>query len=899
MSWRRQLAKFGARFRRSNPVDELAEEIRSHLEMEERENRESGMSADEAHYAALRRFGNVTLAQERSREMWGWNSVETLWQDVRYGVRTLAKNPGSTAVVLVTLALGIGLNTSIFTLFDAVALRSLPVKDPATVVNVYQRIQGESYRPFSYPEYDALRNSTGVFSGLVAYSWIPIELDSGASTAESETARALLVSGNYLTVLGGEALLGRTFAPDEDETPGAHPVAVLSHAFWKRRFNSDPTTIGKSLKLNGIPFTVVGIAGRDFVGTEPQIPDLWVPMMMQGQLMPHDDRLHDRSSFWLEAIARLRPGVSLGQAQAGMDVLVNRLSRDYLGTNGQASITLTPGSFLARPDVRGEVDSLAFLVMAAVGLVLLIACANVANLMLSRATGRHKEVGIRLSLGATRRRLIQQLLTESALLAILGGGIGLLLALWVPNFLVKVLEPPYEQPIALYLGLDIRVLGYTLLLSLVTGIAFGLAPALQASKPNLLAAIKDGGNLFGQRLGRSRLQNLLVGAETSICVVLLLCAGLLVRALKRTQTINPGFDTKHVLVVSLDLDLHGYDDLRAAEFHRELTARLQTLPGVKSVSLVSLAPLGGVSRQAPITIEGREPVASLRPLPLDYWVVSPNYFETLGISIVRGRGFNVQDAQGGPPVAIVNEALARQFWPGENPVGKRIRPGPPSVPFTEIVGVVKNTRGARLWEADEPYVYLPILQTTEGPPVQTGQLGMKFLVRADANPDIVATMLTRLVKALDPNVQVTSTLLEKSLGRWVWFSKVGALLSSALGLLALLLSAIGIYGVMSFSVTQRTHEMGIRMVLGASQDDVLRLVVGHGLRLTLLGAAIGLLISFAPTRVIAGMLYGVSPVDPVTFVCVFLLLGTVALLACYIPARRATKVEPMVALRHE
>jgi putative ABC transport system permease protein len=532
-------------------------------------------------------------------------------------------------------------------------------------------------------------------------------------------------------------------------------------------------------------------------------------------------------------------------------------------------------------------------------MVLLIACANVANLMLARASGRQKEIGIRLSLGATRRRLIQQLLTESSLVALLGGGLGLLLAYWMPNLLIEVLQPPYEQPISLHLGLDIPILGYTLLLSLVTGAAFGLAPALQASKPNLLSAIKDGGNPFGQGLSRSRLHNLLVVAETSICVVLLLGAGLLVRALKRAQTVNLGFGAKHVLVVALDLHLHGYDDMRAAEFHRELTEQLQTLPGVKSVSLASLAPLGCVSRAAPITIGEREPSVSLPSLSVNYWVVSPNYFETLGVPIVRGRNFSVQDTRGGPPVAIVNEAMARQFWPGEDPVGKRLRPGPPSVPFAEIVGVVKNTRGARLWEADEPYVYLPILQTTEGPPVQTGQLGMKLLVRAEPNPDVVAAMLPRVVKTLDPNVQASSTLLVKSVGRWVWFSQVGAMLSSGLGLLALLLAAVGIYGVMSYSVTQRTHEMGIRMALGASQDDVLKLVVGQGLRLTLLGVAIGLLISLAATRVIAGMLYGVKPTDPVTFVSVSLLLTAVALLACYIPARRATKVDPMVALRYE
>jgi putative ABC transport system permease protein len=886
-------------WRKRKPSDPAAE-VEAHLELEAERLKERGLSEEEARVAARRAFGNVTRAEERFYESGRWLWWDHFVQDLRFGLRMLRKNPGFTAVAVLTLTLGIGLNTSIFTLFDAVALRPLPVKDPATVVNVYQRIQGEaSYRSFSYPEYLALRNADSVLSGLVAYAWIPVELGGGAATTDAEEAQALLVSGNYFTVLGGAAVLGRTFTLEEDQAPGADPVAVLSHAFWKRHFDSDPATVGKSVKLNGIRFTVLGIAGQDFIGTEPQIPDLWVPLTMQGQLMPSDDRLRDRGSFWLEAVARTRPGVSIRQAQAGMNVLINRFSRDYLGTREQASITLTPGSFLARPDVRGQVDSLAFLVMAAVGMVLLIACANVANLMMARATGRQREIGIRLSLGATRRRLIQQLLIESSLLALLGGGIGLLLAYWMPNLLIEALKPPYEQPIALHLGLDIPIFSYTLLLSLFTGAAFGLAPAWQASKPNVLSVIKDGGSSSGQRLSRSRLHHVLVSAEIAICVVLLLGAGLLVRALKRAQTVNLGFDAKRVLVVALDLNLHGYGDIRAAEFHRELTEQLQTLAGVKSVSLASLVPLGGISRSAPITIGEHEPSASLPSLSVNYWVVSPNYFETLGVPIVRGRGFSVQDARGGPPVAIINEAMSRQFWPGGNPVGKRLRPGPPSVPFAEIVGVVKNTRGARLWEADEPYVYLPTLQTTEGPPVQTGQLGMKLLVRAETNPDIVAATLARLVKRLDPNVKASSTLLEKSVGRWVWFSQVGATLSSALGLLALLLAAVGIYGVMSYSVTQRTREMGIRMALGASQDDVLKLVVGQGLRLTLLGAAIGFLISLAVTRVMAGMLYGVKPTDPVTLVSVSLLLTAVAVLACYIPARRATKVDPMVALRYE
>ncbi len=410
-----------------------------------------------------------------------------------------------------------------------------------------------------------------------------------------------------------------------------------------------------------------------------------------------------------------------------MEVLINRLSQDYLGTKEKARIALTPGSFLARPDVRGQVDSLAFLVMAAVGMVLLIACANVASLLVTRTAGRQKEIGIRLSLGATRRRLIQQLLVESSSVALLGGGVGLLLAGWLPGFLIEVLQPPYEQPFTLHLGLAIPVLGYAVLLSLVTGLALGLSPALQASKPNLLSAIKDEGTSFSGRLSRSRLHSLLVVAEISTCLVLLLAAGLLVQGLKRAQSIDLGFDTKDVLVISLNLGQHGYDDIRAAEFHRKLTERLGSVPGVKSVSVASLAPLGGVSRAAPITVAGKVVPASVSSRLWDFWVVSSNYFETLGIPILEGHSFSDQEMRGGRPVAIINEAMARQVWPGQNPLGKLFRLGPASAPFTEVVGVVKDTRGARLWEENKPYVYLPLLLSTQGPPVQTGQLGMKLL----------------------------------------------------------------------------------------------------------------------------------------------------------------------------
>ena|SRR5579859_63142 len=818
-------------------------------------------------------------------------------QDVRYSLRQLHRSPVFTAIAVVTLALGIGLNSAIFALFDALTLRPLPVRDPNTLVNVYQQVQGDGdYRPFSYPEYVALRHSNRIFSGLSTYAWIPAEVAIGGSPAEgARDARGLLVTSNYFSLLGASTALGRTFLLEEGQSPGSDPIVVLSHAFWKRQFGSDPSIVGKSVRFNGTPLTVVGVTDASFVGTEPQIPDFWAPMMMQAQLMPGDDRLHDRNSFWLDAVARLEPGSSRLQAQDAMNGAIRSVAEDYLGAKQDVRVVLTGGAFLGRPDVRSQVNSLAFLVLAPVAMILLIACANVANLSLARAAGKQREMGVRLSLGASGRRIVRQSLTESLLIAMFSGAIGLVLARFLPAMLISLLQPPYEQPFTVDIGVDGRVLAYTVLLSLLTAIVFGLVPALRAAKTNPSLSMKDPIAAFARVGRRSGPISLLVAAEISVCLVLLLGAGLLIRALNRAQTIDIGFETKNVLSVSLDLNVHGYDDRSAAEFNRRLTERLQALPEVQSSSVVSLVPLGGVSRAVPASNNAETHLSA----SVGYWVVSPTYFSTLGIPIVRGRSFDEQDTRQGRSVAIINEAMARQFWPGQDPLGKQLRPGPPSVPFVEVVGVARNTRGARLWEADQPYLYLPLLQTTDGPPVQTEQLGMKLVVRTKGNPDVVSPMVLRTIRTIDPNVKPTIITLEKSAGRWLWFSQVGATLSSTLGLIGLLLASAGIYGLMAYSVEQRTHELGIRMALGADRNAILKLIVGQGLRITLWGMGIGLGVAVALSRTIAAMLYGVKPTDGPTFAAVVSVLTFVALAAAYVPARRAAKGDPIAALRCE
>jgi predicted permease len=890
-------------FRRSVVEGELDEELRFHLEHQIEKHIQSGLTREESTRRTRLEFGGISQVKGECREARGVSFLETLVQDLRFGFRTLRRSPGFTIVAILTLALGIGLNSCIFTIFDAAAFQPLRVKDPSTIVDVYQSIQGEpgSYRSFSYPEYVALRNLNGVFSGMIAYAWTPVELSvkNGGQDSEAEETQGLLVSGNYFSVLGGEAAQGRMFSSDEDWNSNSEPVIVLSHSLWVRRFGSDPGVVGKTVRINGHQFTVLGVARQDFVGTEPQVPDFWAPLTTQPQMTPANDQLHDRGSFWLQVIARLKPGVSPTGAQASMDVLINRLAGDYLGTTQISKIILAPGTLIARPDERSQINSLAFVVLGAVGLILLIACANVVNLLLARAAGRQKELGIRLSLGATRRRLFRQLLTESCLIAVISGGIGLVSARWLPGVLLHQLQPRYEEPFALPLNLDLPVLGYTLVAMFVTMAICGLAPALRFSKVDPLPAMNQSSNILGQRMTRSRLQNLFVSAEICVSLVLLLSAGLLVRALQRALTVDPGFDMNHILVVSLDLDQHGYDEARAEEFHSQLEQRLQAVPGVKSMSVVSIAPLGGVSRAANITIaDGNGRVGPPNEL-FDYWVVSPNYFQTMGIPILQGQGFDLQASAGGPPTAIINEALARQVWPGESAVGKLLRLGPPTVPFTRIVGVVKDTRGARLWEEDKPYVYLPIIQGRDGPPIQTEQLGMKLLVRTEISPAIVAPTVSRIVKALDPGIQANCTFMAKSRDRWLWFSEVGATLASSFGFLALVLAGVGIYGVMSYSISQQMREMGIRIALGATRLDILTVVMSQGLRVSLFGVGIGLVLSLAVVQVFSKILYGVSVTDPATFVTIPLFLTGVAFLGCYVPARRAMRVNPSITLRYE
>jgi len=816
--------------------------------------------------------------------------METLWQDVRFGVRRLAHAPGFTAIAVLSLALGIGANTAIFSLVSTILLRPLPVADPGRVVAVTPVGQGGSeFASFSYPNYVDFRDRNAVFTGFAAHRFAPMSLSRGGN---NERVWGYLVSGNYFDLLGVSAARGRVFTQDEDRAPGAHPVAVLSHGLWQRRFGSDPDLIGKTITLNGHSFTVVGVAPEGFIGTELIFtPELFVPMMMARQIEPGATFLERRGNGVMFTFGRLKPGVTEAQAAQSLDALAAQLGREYPETNEGMKVTLSPPGLIL-PALRKPIVGFAAILMATVGLVLLIACTNLANLLLARAAARRKEIAIRLSLGARRLRLIRQLLTESVLLAVAGGAVGILLALWLVDLIVGF-KPPVDFPLTIALKIDWRVLGFTLLLSVLTGVLFGLVPALQASRADLVPALKDDAGAGGNR--RSRLRGALVVAQVALSLVLLVAAGLFIRSLQRVQVLGPGFETERAVALSIDLGLQGYEEARGREFYRQLIARVEALPGVRAASYINSLPLSLNRNSTNIYVEGM-PAArgALAPEAMNA-SVWPRYFETMGIPVLHGREFTARDDEGGPRAAVVNEAFARRFWPGQPTaaaVGKRVSTGGPSGNFWEVVGVAKDGKYFSLGEDPQPFIYFPMVRGYDWPAT--------LVVRTAADPRAVVAGVRGEVRRLDPELPVFDV---KTLGEHMRLSlfplRVGAGVLAGFGALALALAGIGIYGVMSYAVAQRTREIGIRMALGAGRRDVLRLVVGQGMRLALFGLGAGLLGALLLTRLMASVLYGVSATDVATFTAVSVLLALVVFVACYVPAWRATKVDPLVALRYE
>jgi macrolide transport system ATP-binding/permease protein len=928
MNWLRQL------FSRQKLDSELSDEIREYLEEKIEELVATGMTRKEATAAARREFGNVTLIEEDSRAVWRWPSIEGLFADLRYGVRVLRKNPGFTSVAVLTLALGIAVNTTVFTAFDALFLRPRPVKDPNSLASIFRTTPGEPRGRFSYPDYIYYRDNSKSFSALSLFATGMAETSSDLSAASPEAAPRIagavgfqlpqllqgsaqpvmcfFVSGNYFPMLGATPLLGRILLP-EDDRPSSPPVALMSGNFWQRQFHSDPKIVASVLHLNGVAFTVIGVTPVDYLATASFVPDLWVPIPAEialGATTRQD--LENRLVLGGFPMGRLKPGATLSDAQAELGVLAEQLRTQYPEAERNMTLSVVSGrNNLAALDA--DAWPVVIAALSAVALLLLIACANVASLLLARAVVRRKEIAVRLALGAGRPRLLRQLLTESILLGILAGALALPLAGWALHLLVIEIAaalPSFGGTIALEVTPDIRIFAFTLLVSCAAGIAFGLAPAFEASKADVNSALKEEGSAFGHHLSRSRLRGLLIAGQIAACLVLLIGSALLLRGSERALKIDPGYNAQSVAYLEIYNPKNlRYSQSRLLQLNRDLIQGIASLPGVHSVSQASRGPIGGGIRWVPVARAGPTslpPTTGVSETPTaGYSYITPNYFDTLGIPIVRGRTFTPREADGQAPVVVISEATARRFWPGEDPIGKLLRIGSekggmsfpgesdPFVASSEVIGIARDVRSMDLRKLDESYLYLPLSQSR--------QWTSTLLVRADGNPKPLLPVIGREFRSVDANLPVLAAPLRTMVSMDPYFvvSRIGGVLASIVGALGLLLACLGVYGMVSYSVAQRTREIGVRMALGAQTVQVLRLVMSEGFRPILSGVVIGIIVSAGVSRALSATLFGLSPLDPVSFAGVSFLLIAIALLATWLPARHATEVDPMVALRYE
>jgi predicted permease len=803
-------------------------------------------------------------------------------QDIRYGSRMLAKSPGFAAVAVLSLGLGIGANTTIFSFVSALLFRPPAVESSSQLLELWNRnpqASGvEGYMPLSYPAYVYYRDHNQAFSGLLAFDG-EMQSTSWSRSGEGQMTQGQLVSGNFFSILGVKPWLGRTFLPEEDQLSTQHHVVVLSHTFWRQQFNSDPQVLGKQVVLNGTSFIVIGVAPADFtgiiIGNEP---DFWAPLAATPAFTHDPNFLASWDSFWLFGIGRLKPGLKVSQAQANVSVLSQQLRQAHPQGYSHLEAALLPVHLVPAP-FRGYVAAFTGLLMVVVGLVLLIACANAANLVLAKAVERRREVAIRSALGASRGRLLRQALTESMMISLAGGAVGLLFAVWAVPPLMAL--KPAGLPVRIDVPIDWRVLAFTFLLALATGVVFGLAPAFRSAKLELAPALKDEAASGGRR--RSRLRSTLVIGQVTVCTLLLISAGLCVRSLLNARSIDPGFDTRHVVIAALDPGKLGYTEAQDKEFYGELLARVESLPGVRDASLASHLPLTTNRSSTEVQINGIEPPRGQKGFGIDVMYVAPGFLKTMRIPLLEGREFTALDKD----AVIINDAMARRFWPGKNAIGQFFQVGDQKA---QVVGVMRTGKYRSLSEEPLPFMFQPFGERSRA----------TLVIGVEGDPRVLLGPVRRAVQSLDPNVvPIDLETMKQYMALPLFPAHTAGLLLGAFGVLALVLAVTGLYGVISYAVGQRTHEIGVRLALGANRSDVLSLVLRDGMNLALVGAALGLLAAFAVTRVLSSLLYGIRPTDPLTYATVSLALLLVALLASYVPARRATKLDPLVALRHE